>query len=156
MMSTWPYHNKNPCHCTMNISLPPPYPLVPWGSGLVLLESCCLSTARVQKRFILTHTTQWTPPLFLHKVIAVRECALLRVAWAPQARTVRLGNKKAKSVLLRHSRILCLSLCCYGWGVTVMNIGQKLVFHMMIFSNENWWMQKGETQDCVMRGGTTH
>lgn len=108
------------------------------------------------RRLILTHASQWTPPLSLHKVIAVRECALQRVAWAPQAQRVRLGNKRAKSVLLRHSQILRLSLCCCGWGLTVMNIGQKLVFHMIIFPNENWWMREGGTLDCVMRGGTTH
>lgn len=148
----------SPCHSATKLSSPlsPRCPLVPMGSELVLLKCCSLQTARVQSRLILTHATHWTPPLFLHKVIAVRECALQRVAWAPQAQRVRLGNKRAKSVLLRHSQILRLSLCCYGWGLTVMNIGQKLVFHMMIFPNENWWMREGGTQDCVMRGGTTH
>ncbi len=142
--------------CPLPPPLPPHCPLVPVGSELVLLECCSLPTARVQRRLILTHATHWTPPLFLHKVIAVRERALQRVARAPQAQGVRLGKKRAKSVLLRHSQIPRLSLCCRGWGLTVMNIGQKLVFHMMIFPNENWWMREGGTRDCVMRGGTTH
>lgn len=68
----------------------------------------------VQRWLILTHAAHPTPPLSLHKVIAVRERALLRVAFAPRACRVRLGNKRAKSVLLRHSQILPLSLCCCG------------------------------------------
>ena len=153
----WQCHNEISVSvlqsCPLPSPLPPRCPLLPRGSGLFLLECCSLPTAPVQRRLILTHAAHWTPPLFLHKVIAVRECALQRVARAPQAQRVRLGNKRAKSVLLRHSQILGLSLCCRGWGLTVMNIGQKLVFHMMIFPNENWWMREGGTRDCVMRGG---
>ena len=153
MMARWAMSQQDPRHSATKLSsaTSPRCPLAPMGSELVQLECC-----RVQRRLILTHATHWTPPLFLHKVIAVRECALRRVAWAPQAQRVRLGNKRAKSVLLRHSQILRLSLGCHGWGLTVMNIGQKLVFHMMIFPNENWWMREGGTRDLVMRGGTTH
>lgn len=156
----WAMLQPNPHHSATKLSsaISPPssLPFSAHGSELVLLECCSLPTATVQRRLILTHATHWTPPLSLHKVIAVRECALQRVAWVPQAQRVRLGNKKAKSVLLRHSQILRLSLCYCGWGLTVMNIGQKLAFHMMIFPNENWWMREGGTQDCAMRGGTTH
>lgn len=95
--------------CPLPSPLRPLCPLLPWGSAPYLLDRCSLPTAQVQRRLILTHTTHWTPPLFLHKVIAVRECALQRVAWAPQAQRARLGNKRAKSVLLRHSQIQRLS-----------------------------------------------
>lgn len=159
MMTRWAMLLQDPCHSATKLSsaISPPSSLPfsahgKWAGPIGMLQPA----NRVQRRLILTHATHWTPPLFLHKVIAVRECALQRVAWAPRAQRVRLGNKRAKSVLLRHSQILRLSLCCCGWGLTVMNIGQKLVFHMMIFPNENWWMREGGTRDCVMRGGTAH
>lgn len=129
------------CELSFASSLLPPRS--PGKESLFWLGCGRLPMTWVNRRLILTHATLWTLPLLMHKVIAVRECALRRVAGAPQAQRVRLGNKRAKSVPLKHSQILRLSLCCYGWGLTVMNIGQKLVFHMMIFPNENWWMRRG-------------
>lgn len=91
--------------------LPPAALSCPW-EVLEYYWNAAACQHAVQRWLILTHTAHPTPPLSLHKVIAVRERALQRVAFAPRACRVRLGNKRAKSVLLRHSQILPLSLCC--------------------------------------------